>query len=1092
MKIVLSLMLVALLSANAADFYVSLDGDDNHDGRSEAAAFASVQKGVDALAPGDTLTILPGEYYGAVYREDLGADGVTTTIRAQIPGTVVLRGDLPGLQFAPVDGSQYLFAADFAYDGEVEALIEWDSLTIMDSLPNRAGLTFAPGQFYHDREDRKLYLSSPDLRSPEGRLYSAAVTPSQGFHLSRATEVIVDGIGVTGFTRDELAPRHERSQYATWGMLLVNSRDCVIRRCQVWLNGGGIMINSTDPASGDNLVEDCRAWGNGSRYGSGDRGGLTIFNGRRDVIRDSLAFRNTSYGANIRGEADGYPPQLPDGSYDFAWENQSWIVRTIAWGNGHADFKIKTGYPNIHRIDRSVGGYPGGSDDLTSSLVKVFREPLDDDTIILSLIDDVDPDSEFADPLNWDYRLQATSRFRGAGPYGTDKGPYFYESTLYFVSPEGDDEADGRSIAHAWQTVEHALANLQAGDTLYIEPGTYDVAGAVLGGVQGDLPVTVRGRGNGEVVLQGRPRIVGEIALEVTRLTFANGLDLNGCRQVTLTECVVEGPLTGQGLGGFRLTQSSLHHGPLRLQATSRIHLAGNIFDGAVEVDRKSQLEYADYNLFTQVPPAGLAGRYSTVANLPTATAVAGTFGEIVGPRQEQPAPVHTVRVMGPWVRSVTATTANIEWRTAGPTHPADASSQHPSLEIHWGTGEELDQNAHRQAHRFGDFSLTELQPDTEYRLRVTFYRDIEPPPVEGAIIAADNRSVTIGFRTAATTREPLVYHVSPDGVDNQDGLSHATAWATIQHAADQVGPGDTVLVHGGTYSESVRIRATGTAERPITFKAAPGEKVQLDGLGRTLEFGFFAANKSHLRFDGFYFVGFRHGTEIAPYSDFDGRNGGFVLYHSDDVQVTRCFMDGRGNASSPSLMHARHCADLLVENCVMLNCMGRLDIYWNSPRAVVRHNVFLRNFITHFGSHIWVRKPGDQCIFEYNILTDNLRKKVHIGLDMGSNNRHNCFYLRGPAAERTWNQREETTFADMLAELGEDDQTLVANPQFAATVEQPQLNDEGEPVYWAPWLIMKQDLDFPDLFATNPELTEHGIGLQPEAFADFHFNQTD
>ena len=30
---------------------------------------------------------------------------------------------------------------------------------------------------------------------------------------------------------------------------------------------------------------------------------------------------------------------------------------------------------------------------------------------------------------------------------------------------------------------------------------------------------------------------------------------------------------------------------------------------------------------------------------------------------------------------------------------------------------------------------------------------------------------------------------------------------------------------------------------------------------------------------------------------------------------------------------------------------------------------------------------------------------------------------------------------------------------------------------------------DFPDTFSTSPDLVERGIGLQPEAFADFHFH---
>jgi hypothetical protein len=38
--------------------------------------------------------------------------------------------------------------------------------------------------------------------------------------------------------------------------------------------------------------------------------------------------------------------------------------------------------------------------------------------------------------------------------------------------------------------------------------------------------------------------------------------------------------------------------------------------------------------------------------------------------------------------------------------------------------------------------------------------------------------------------------------------------------------------------------------------------------------------------------------------------------------------------------------------------------------------------------------------------------------------------------------------------------------------------------------LLGKAGLDFPDLFATNPEVVKKGIGLIPSDFNDFHFNQ--
>ncbi len=57
--------------------------------------------------------------------------------------------------------------------------------------------------------------------------------------------------------------------------------------------------------------------------------------------------------------------------------------------------------------------------------------------------------------------------------------------------------------------------------------------------------------------------------------------------------------------------------------------------------------------------------------------------------------------------------------------------------------------------------------------------------------------------------------------------------WKTIGKAAEQVGPGDIVIIHGGVYRERVVIKTAGTAQAPIRFEAAPGEHVVLTGADR-------------------------------------------------------------------------------------------------------------------------------------------------------------------------------------------------------------------------------------------------------------------
>jgi parallel beta-helix repeat protein len=52
----------------------------------------------------------------------------------------------------------------------------------------------------------------------------------------------------------------------------------------------------------------------------------------------------------------------------------------------------------------------------------------------------------------------------------------------------------------------------------------------------------------------------------------------------------------------------------------------------------------------------------------------------------------------------------------------------------------------------------------------------------------------------------------------------------TISAAATRVQPGDKVLIHAGEYRETVIIKASGTAEAPIVFEAAPGEAPVIKG----------------------------------------------------------------------------------------------------------------------------------------------------------------------------------------------------------------------------------------------------------------------
>jgi hypothetical protein len=75
-------------------------------------------------------------------------------------------------------------------------------------------------------------------------------------------------------------------------------------------------------------------------------------------------------------------------------------------------------------------------------------------------------------------------------------------------------------------------------------------------------------------------------------------------------------------------------------------------------------------------------------------------------------------------------------------------------------------------------------------------------------------------------------YYVSPQGSDSNDGRSERTAFATPQRALDLAGPGDIVLLAGGTYHGGARPAArfvsAGTPAAWIVLKNAPGQRPTL------------------------------------------------------------------------------------------------------------------------------------------------------------------------------------------------------------------------------------------------------------------------
>ena len=93
------------------------------------------------------------------------------------------------------------------------------------------------------------------------------------------------------------------------------------------------------------------------------------------------------------------------------------------------------------------------------------------------------------------------------------------------------------------------------------------------------------------------------------------------------------------------------------------------------------------------------------------------------------------------------------------------------------------------------------------------------------------NRGFWVGVAAAVLAGSAAArdYHVAPSGRDANDGTPERP-FRTIGRAAKAVGAGDTVIVHGGVYRETVRMTTSGWKGKPIRFVAAEGEKATLSG----------------------------------------------------------------------------------------------------------------------------------------------------------------------------------------------------------------------------------------------------------------------
>lgn len=122
-------------------------------------------------------------------------------------------------------------------------------------------------------------------------------------------------------------------------------------------------------------------------------------------------------------------------------------------------------------------------------------------------------------------------------------------------------------------------------------------------------------------------------------------------------------------------------------------------------------------------------------------------------------------------------------------------------------------------------------------------------------------------------------YYVATNGVDNPENGSISSPFLTIQYGSNQLLPGDSLIIKGGIYSESVFLNNSGTVGMPITLMAFLNETPIIDGTGLSESELLIISSKDHVTIDGL--------TLQNKYGQ--NSKGIYIVGECDNISIKNC-----------------------------------------------------------------------------------------------------------------------------------------------------------------------------------------------------------
>jgi len=949
------------------------------------ALLSSDQEVTDALAkaqPGDALVLRTGFYKGG-WALKPGAPDKPITFRAEGPGRAFV-GSLDTITgFDPVKGFEYAHAVP--YPTEPEKLRELDTGKELRWMATPMDVEEVVGAYCYEKESQRLFVHPTDSAGTGHHTY-APVPSTNG--LLVASHTVVDGLVMTGF--GGAAIKGDKVTGVT------------IQNCKLYRNGSAIVFGESQKC----IVRNNECWENRPDYSQGAQ--ISFLGSTRGMLVE---------GNRVHGGLGDH-----NGIFIYSGDHRDNIFRrNLLWNVNGATIK-GAGTNNLAEYNVCMGGLGTCVMRHNTYVCPVLATPDRQTDLILS---EFKANMRFADVGSQDFRLQSNSGARGKGD-APDLGAFPYRGDVFFVDPEGNDEADGTSEATAWKTLAHAVRALDPGQTLYICPGRYDEA-VLLNGKPGlpDQKTCIRVHGRGKATVS-RVEVHDSAGLEVAGLrvtgsrhpgfsiknssdvtllkcaSYGNaggGVVASECRELRLRRCAVWGN-AGPGLSLVNCADAELVSSIVAGNATSQLSFAAtrdlsyygefNAFSepvarpvATVEGPIQGDLGLGEWQKLcgsdtqSTVLTEGLAGPDKGDFRVPPGTrlAVAGLYYSPPGPDglAHQPI-VRATAIERVEVVSVTSTSANILWYTPGRMCGTVLQwGPTGALENMYDRGSDPNHSEYELVHTV---SLVGLKPDTRYYFRPG-YADFG---TDENHVLWDLRVHT--FTTAAADPEPRALFVARDGDDANDGLSRKTAWRTLHKAAREARAGDTVTILPGRYPELLRPLQTGTSEdRRITFRGGRPLSIFLDGgMIRHKRPG----RPHNVQLHGKAFITIENitGEKCSENIDYGGYRGGWgyagIFRTSGGAmnEFRNCVADARYRWMSGFVFfEAGHIAGIenpeyaaRVTDSVTLGCWRAVQGFSVAP-LLLEHNIY---FVTMTGMHSVHCGPGRwvsrNCIYQDHV----------------------------------------------------------------------------------------------------------------------------